>query len=332
MISYFPAPSYLIQLHYLRPTFTHSNFYNPDIAGINLLLPGKNCMRVTEIKTICVCGAGTMGSGIAQVAAQAGYAVILFDINEVMLQTARQSIEQSLHRMAEKKGITAESLSAIMGSIFFTTTIARCQAEVVIEAVAEKAAIKINLFHQLAAINGANTLFATNTSSLSITQLQQQLPHPGRTAGMHFFNPAPVMKLVEIIKGEQTSAATISTLFALAQSFGKTPVACTDAPGFIVNRVARPYYLEAMRLVSAGVATIEDVDTIMEATGFKMGPFKLMDLIGLDVNYAVSQLVYDALDKPERLQPSPLQQQKIAEGHLGKKTGKGFYEYPKTAV
>jgi len=282
---------------------------------------------VTEIKTICVCGAGTMGSGIAQVAAQAGYAVILFDINEAMLQTARQSIEQSLHRLAAKKGLAPESGAAVMDRIFYTTAITRCQAEIIIEAVAEKAAIKMALFHQLAAINDANTLFATNTSSLSISQLQQQLPHPERMAGMHFFNPAPLMKLVEIIKGEQTADETISTLFTLAQSFGKMPVACTDVPGFIVNRVARPYYLEAMRLVNAGVATIEDVDTIMEATGFKMGPFKLMDLIGLDVNYAVSQLVYDALDKPERLQPSTLQQQKIAEGHLGKKTGKGFYEY-----
>ena len=284
-------------------------------------------MLLQEIKTICVCGAGTMGSGIAQVAAQAGYAVILFDINEAMLQTARQSIQKSLQRLAEKTGLTAESGAAILERIFFTADITNCRANVVIEAIAEKQEIKIDLYNQLAGVNDADTLFASNTSSLSITQLQLHLPHPRLMAGMHFFNPAPLMKLVEIIKGEQTSDETISTLFALAQSFGKMPVACTDSPGFIVNRVARPYYLEAMRLVSAGVATIENVDAIMEATGFKMGPFKLMDLIGLDVNYAVSQLVYDALDKPERLQPSPLQKQKMDEGHLGKKTGKGFYEY-----
>lgn len=283
-------------------------------------------MLLHEIKTICVCGAGTMGSGIAQVAAQAGYRVILFDINEEMLQKGKDAINKNLERLMEKK-VVKEELTAITQRIVFTSEISNCKANVIIEAIAEKAEIKINLYHQLALINDTDTLFASNTSSLSITQLQQQIPYPQRMAGMHFFNPAPLMKLVEIIKGNETSDETISTLFILAESFGKTPVACTDSPGFIVNRIARPYYLEAMRLVRAGVASIENVDAIMEATGFKMGPFRLMDLIGLDVNYAVSQLVYDALDKPERLQPSPLQQQKIDEGHLGKKAGKGFYEY-----
>jgi 3-hydroxybutyryl-CoA dehydrogenase len=282
---------------------------------------------MAKIKTICVCGAGTMGSGIAQVAAQAGYAIILFDINEAMLQRAKQAIEKNLQRLVEKNQLKIDESAAILQRISFTTELTQCKADVVIEAIAEIAAIKTNLYNQLAEINTAATLFASNTSSLSITQLQQQIPHPQRMAGMHFFNPAPLMKLVEIVKGQQTSDDTITTLLALAESFGKTPVTCTDSPGFIVNRVARPYYLEAMRLASAGVASIEDVDAIMEATGFKMGPFKLMDLIGLDVNYAVSQLVYDALDKPERLQPSPLQKQKIDEGHLGKKTGEGFYEY-----
>ena len=284
-------------------------------------------MLLQNIKTICVCGAGTMGSGIAQVAAQAGYSVILFDINEEMLQKGKAAISKNLERLVEKK-ILKEEVTAINERIVFTNEIAVCKADIVIEAIAEKETIKVELYRQLSEINTATTLFASNTSSLSITQLQQQIPHPQRMAGMHFFNPAPVMKLVEIIKGNHTSGDTITTLFALAESFGKTPVACTDSPGFIVNRVARPYYLEAMRLVQQGVATMESVDAIMEATGFKMGPFKLMDLIGLDVNYAVSQLVYDALDKPERLQPSPLQKQKIDEGHLGKKTGKGFYEYP----
>ena len=284
-------------------------------------------MLLQNIKTICVCGAGTMGSGIAQVAAQAGYSIILFDINEEMLQKGKAAISKNLERLVEKK-VLKEEVAAINERIVFTNEIAVCKADIVIEAIAEKETIKVELYRQLSEINTATTLFASNTSSLSITQLQQQIPHPQRMAGMHFFNPAPVMKLVEIIKGNHTSGDTITTLFALAESFGKTPVACTDSPGFIVNRVARPYYLEAMRLVQQGVATMESVDAIMEATGFKMGPFKLMDLIGLDVNYAVSQLVYDALDKPERLQPSPLQKQKIDEGHLGKKTGKGFYEYP----
>lgn len=268
-----------------------------------------------------------MGSGIAQVAAQAGYEVILYDINEESLQKGQQAIEQSLQLLTDKKKISAEEKLAALQRIFFSHNIYDCKANVVIEAVAENLDIKTALYQQLAAINDAATLLASNTSSLSVTQLQQAIPHPQRVAGMHFFNPAQVMKLVEIVQGQQTADTTVSTLFALAESFGKTPVACTDSPGFIVNRVARPYYLEAMRLVSAGVATMENVDTIMEASGFKMGPFKLMDMIGLDVNYAVSQIVYHALGQPERLKPSPLQKEKIDAGQLGKKTGKGFYKY-----
>jgi 3-hydroxybutyryl-CoA dehydrogenase len=170
-------------------------------------------------------------------------------------------------------------------------------------------------------------LFATNTSSLSVTALQSEIPHPERFAGMHFFNPANIMKLVEIVKGQYTSDATIQRLTELAIAMGKTPVQCKDSPGFIVNHVARTYYLEAMNLVEKGFATFETVDEIMEATGFKMGPFKLMDLIGMDINYKVSCEVWEALGKPDRLKPSNLQKEKVAEGALGKKTGKGFYTY-----
>ena len=267
-----------------------------------------------------------MGSGIAQVCAQAGYEVVLYDISEAGLLQAQSNIGKSL-QLLTSKGKLAESVEVVMGRIVFTHQIADTKAQVVIEAIAENIDIKTRLYQQLSKVNDAATLFASNTSSLSISQLQKEIPYPQRVAGMHFFNPAQVMKLVEIVKGDQTDDATISTLFTLAEILGKTPVACTDSPGFIVNRVARPYYLEAMRLVSQGIATIEEVDTIMEATGFKMGPFKLMDLIGLDVNYAVSEIVYDALGKPERLQPSPLQKEKIDNGKLGKKTGEGFYDY-----
>ncbi len=151
--------------------------------------------------------------------------------------------------------------------------------------------------------------------------------YPSRVVGMHFFNPAPFMKLVEVVKGSQTDDSVVNTVCTFARQLGKTPVICKDAPGFIVNHVARPYYLEALKLVEEGAATIETIDTLMEATGFKMGPFKLMDLIGNDINYAVSSSVYEQMGKPERLKPSGIQQQKVAAGELGRKSGKGYYLY-----
>jgi 3-hydroxybutyryl-CoA dehydrogenase len=286
-------------------------------------------MPLENIHTICVCGAGTMGSGIAQVAAQAGFRTIQFDVSEEMLHKSKASIEKSLQVLMEKEKISEAQRESILGRIVFTSKIEECIADVVIEAIVEKPAVKLSLFNQLAAINAEDTILASNTSSLSISELQQGVPRPQHFAGMHFFNPATIMKLVEVIKGKQTDHEVTDTLFALAQKMGKVPVHCNDAPGFIVNHIARPYYLEAMKLVEEGVASIEQVDDIMEATGFKMGPFKLMDLIGMDINYSVSQIVWEALGKPERLKPSVLQQQKVEAGDLGRKTGKGFYTYNK---
>lgn len=281
------------------------------------------------IKTICVCGAGTMGSGIAQVTALSGFATIQFDLNSDMLQKSKTAIEKNLQWMVEKGKITAEAATQTLGRLVFTNQLTDCVADLVIEAIIEKIAAKTGLFNQLAGINPSDTLFATNTSSISVTAIASEVVHPERVAGMHFFNPAPVMKLVEVIRAEQTRPEVITTLTQLAARLGKTAVVCKDAPGFIVNRVARQYYLEAMKLVAEGHATIETVDAIMEATGFKMGPFRLMDLIGMDINYGVSQIVWEALGKPGRLTPSPLQQQKVAAGELGRKTGKGFYTYKK---
>lgn len=279
------------------------------------------------ISTICVAGAGTMGSGIAQVAAQAGFATLLFDVQPATLTKASEGIQKSLAQLVQKQKISEADSAAVFNRIQFINDIQQCKADVVIEAIVENASVKQDLFNELAAINGETTIFATNTSSLSVTAIQQYVSAPARVVGMHFFNPAPVMKLVEIVQGAQTSNLIVTAATALAKQMGKTAVQCKDAPGFIVNRVARPYYLEAMKLVEQGVATIENVDAAMEAAGFKMGPFKLMDLIGLDINFAVSQLVHQQLGSPERLQPSPLQQQKVAEGKLGRKTGEGFYPY-----
>jgi 3-hydroxybutyryl-CoA dehydrogenase len=176
-------------------------------------------------------------------------------------------------------------------------------------------------------VNNGQTILATNTSSISINEIAEGLESATNIVGMHFFNPATIMKLVEVVQGNSTSIATVETIVALCKQMKKEPVVCKDAPGFIVNRVARHYYLEAMKLIEQDLATIETVDAIMEATGFKMGPFKLMDLIGMDINFGVANIVWEALGKPERLTPSILQQQKVQSGKLGRKTGEGFYMY-----
>lgn len=279
------------------------------------------------IKTIAVVGAGTMGSGIAQVAAQNGHSTILFDLNKEMLEKAAISIKKSLQYLADKESISPEQQQQFFKNILFTSDSNDCIANLIIEAIVEKVTAKIELFNQLATFNTATTIFATNTSSLSITEIQAAIIHPQRVVGMHFFNPAPVMKLVEIIQGAQTDDATVQAIYWLCKSMNKTPVICKDAPGFIVNRIARQYYLEAMQLVEEGIATIENVDAVMEATGFKMGPFKLMDLIGLDINLAVSKSIYDAFKQEQRFAPAALQMDKVGKGELGRKTGKGFYNY-----
>ncbi len=282
-----------------------------------------------NIKRICVCGAGTMGSGIAQVAALAGFDAIQFDVNSTMLEKSKAGIEKNLQWLLDKEKISSEQKDQCMLRLQFTDQLTDCVADIIIEAIIEKKEAKTELFNKLATINTAKTIFATNTSSIAVMEIAASVPGPGRVVGMHFFNPAPIMKLVEVIKTAQTDASVIASVAALAAAMGKTAVICKDSPGFIVNRVARHYYLEAMKLLDAGYATIETIDAVMESTGFKMGPFKLMDLIGMDINYGVSNIVWEAMGKPERLTPSPIQKQKLDAGELGRKTGRGFYVYDK---
>ena len=277
--------------------------------------------------TICICGAGTMGSGIAQVTAAAGHRTILYDLSAAVVEQAKARITTGLSTLVEKKKITMEKKDAILGLIQFTSRIEDCQADLVIEAVIENIEVKQLLFNQLAAINKDTTLFATNTSSLPVTAIQEKISHPERVAGLHFFNPAPLMKLVEVVKGEKTGEEVMHQLEKFTRELGKEPVVCRDAPGFIVNRVARPYYIESLRIAEEGHTDMETIDRLMESRGFRMGPFRLMDLIGNDVNYAVSCSVYEQLGKPERLKPSPLQKEKVEQGNLGRKTGRGYYNY-----
>lgn len=280
-----------------------------------------------SINTICVIGAGTMGSGIAQTAAHSGFYTLLFDINPQMLEKAKAGIDKSLQYLVDKEKLAAAEKENILQRIRFITDTNDCLADIFIEAIVEKVEAKAAIFNQLAELNHSEVIFATNTSSLSVSDIQAKVQNPQRVVGMHFFNPAPVMKLVEVVKGSQTLDSCAQTVYDLCIQMKKTPVMCKDAPGFIVNRVARHYYLEAMKLVENGTADMETVDEIMEASGFKMGPFKLMDLIGNDVNLAVSQSLYEACNKAERFKTSPLQIDKVARGELGKKTGKGFYTY-----
>ncbi len=280
-----------------------------------------------SINTICVIGAGTMGNGIALVTAQNGFYTLLFDIDTAVLEKAKASIQKNLDYLLQKQKITAEEKDNIFSRIKFITDTNDCLADLVIEAVVEKESVKVSIFNQLAEVNHAEVIFASNTSSLSVSAIQAQVLHPQRVVGMHFFNPPQAMKLVEVVKGDQTTDEVAQTIYKLCIQLNKTPVMCKDAPGFIVNRVARHYYLEAMKLVENGIASVEDVDAVMEASGFKMGPFKLMDLIGMDINLAVTQSLYEAFEQEERFKPSSLQVNMVAAGELGKKTGKGFYQY-----
>ncbi len=280
-----------------------------------------------QINSICVIGAGTMGSGIALASAQSGFYTLLFDINNDILEKAKESVQKNLQFLVDKQKISAEEKEMLFSRLRFITDTNDCLADVIIEAIVEKVEAKVAIFNQLAEVNHAEVIFASNTSSLSISHIQANVVHPQRVVGMHFFNPAHIMKLVEVVKGEQTDDAAAQTIYDLCLLMNKTPVMCKDAPGFIVNRVARHYYLEAMKLVENGIATIENADDIMEATGFKMGPFRLMDLIGMDINLAVSRSLYEASGEAERFKPSPIQIDKVAKGELGKKTGKGFYQY-----
>jgi 3-hydroxybutyryl-CoA dehydrogenase len=282
---------------------------------------------IAMIQTICVCGAGTMGSSIAQAASQHQFHVILFDVSTDMLSKAKTAMQSNLQALIQKNKITAEAGSDILSRIQFVSDINDCLADLVIEAIVEKPEVKVALFNQLAEVNHSETVFATNTSSLSVTEIAKKVKHPERVAGMHFFNPATVMKLVEVVATPFSNQQTIDAITETARQMDKTPVLCQDSPGFIVNHVARPYYLEALKLAEQGVTDFQTIDSLLEATGFKMGPFRLMDLIGNDINYAVSCQVYEALGKPERLQPSSIQKEKVANGHFGRKTGKGYYEY-----
>jgi len=280
-----------------------------------------------SIEKIAVIGAGTMGSGIAQVAAVAGFQVQLFDLNPDVLKKGLAGIQKNLQKAVELGKLTSENAQATLQRISPADDLTHLVCDVVIEAIIEKTEAKQNVFQSLAQINPPTTIFASNTSSIPITRIARGIPHPERVVGMHFFNPAHLMKLVEVISGEATSAEVAQTVAELSTQMGKTPVMAADAPGFIVNRVARHFYLESLKCLEERVADFATIDALMENSGFKMGPFKLQDLIGMDINFSVTSSMFDSFHGESRFRPSRLQEMKVEGGFLGKKTGKGWYSY-----
>ncbi|MBK8701901.1 MAG: 3-hydroxybutyryl-CoA dehydrogenase [Saprospiraceae bacterium] len=280
------------------------------------------------ISKIGVVGAGAMGSGIAQVAATAGCDVVLTDINEEVLQIAKNKLSIQLGKLLEKGKLDALQLNAIFGRIHFAPAYsALADCELVIEAVVEDIHIKHKIFNELEAIMPTDAIIASNTSSLSITEMAGKLKNPRRFAGIHFFNPAPLMKLVEVVSAIQTDANVIDNIVDTLFSWEKIVVKAKDSPGFIVNKVARPYYGEAIRILEEGIASMVEIDHAMTRQGFKMGPFALMDFIGLDVNLAVTTSVWQSFFYDARYKPSFTQKKLVEAGYLGKKTGRGFYDH-----
>lgn len=278
---------------------------------------------------IGVLGAGTMGAGIAQVAAQSGHDVVLVDVNQVQLDKAKLALVKVLDRMIEKGNLDESGKSDLLNRLHFSTQLTDFrESGLVIEAIVEKLEVKHAVFKQIEEIVGMECIIASNTSSLSIASIGSVLNFPSRVIGIHFFNPAPLMPLVEIIPAVQTSDETLNAAKAIIDSWGKLTVVCKDTPGFIVNRVARPFYGEALRIYEEGIADFATIDWAMtELAGFRMGPFTLMDYIGNDINYTVTETVFAAFYYDPRFKPSFTQKRHMEAGFLGRKTGRGYFDY-----
>jgi 3-hydroxybutyryl-CoA dehydrogenase len=280
------------------------------------------------VNLIGIVGAGAMGSGIAQIASQAGQDVVLFDLSQEALTSSSSKLQKVMNRLIEKGKVTSDEAIAIQERIVRTTMVGSLKdCDLIIEAVVEDLEVKKRVFKSIEEIASKEAIIASNTSSLSITSLASFCAHPERVVGLHFFNPAPLMPLVEIIPALQTNRDLPKHLTDLMRKWGKSPVIAKDTPGFIVNRVARPFYGEALRILDEGIADVPTIDAAMRQSGFRMGPFQLMDLIGHDVNYSVTESVFKSFYYDPRYMPSITQLKLVEAGWLGRKSGCGFYNY-----
>ena len=280
------------------------------------------------VNVIGIVGAGAMGSGIAQIASQAGQDVVLFDLSQEALTSSSSKLQKVMNRLIEKGKVTSDEAIAIQERIVRTTMVTSLKdCDLIIEAVVEDLEVKKRVFKSIEEIASKEAIIASNTSSLSITSLASFCAHPERVVGLHFFNPAPLMPLVEIIPALQTDRDLPKQLTDLMRKWGKSPVIAKDTPGFIVNRVARPFYGEALRILDEGIADVSTIDAAMRQSGFRMGPFQLMDLIGHDVNYSVTESVFKSFYYDPRYMPSITQLKLVEAGWLGRKSGRGFYNY-----
>ena len=283
---------------------------------------------------IGVVGAGTMGAGIAQLGLEHGHEVVLYDVDEVAIERGRERVREGLARRAAKLDLDADSIDDWVDGRFVGLRQAdalvslAAQADVVIEAAIENLPLKQDIFRALDGEADPEAILATNTSALRVADVAALAQHRNRILGLHFFNPAPVMGLVEVVVTDETDPRVARRATQLVDSWGKTTVRSSDTPGFIVNRVNRPFTIQALRLVEAGEASVEAVDSAVRAAGFPMGPFELMDLVGIDINLAAATGVWEGLGRPDRLRPSPIQERLVADGRLGRKAGSGFYAYP----
>jgi len=278
---------------------------------------------------IGVIGAGVMGRGIAQVSAMAGHKVVLFDINHDVLESAKTAVTKNLNKAIELGKLTEDGKNATERNLQYSNSIADVRVDLVIEAIVERLDVKAKVLADLAEINGKDTIYASNTSSIPLTQIAANFVYSQQVVGIHYFNPAHIMKLVEVISAEQTDPKVVETALEYVKSVNKTFVVAKDAPGFIVNRVARHFYVEGLKVLEENVASHETIDDLVRASGFKMGPFQLMDLIGVETNLSVTESMYQLFNNDQKFRPNRIQQKKVQAGYYGRKTGQGFYNYDK---